>query len=72
MSAKDKRSGNLLEKIGGLGKKESKKKDKAKWAHLQRPHSDDFTDQVQNDVENLDYLTDEQINVQQNFGLPYR
>ncbi|KAF8782803.1 protein diaphanous-like isoform X1 [Argiope bruennichi] len=61
MSAKDKRSGNLLEKFGGLGKS---KKDKAKWAHTQRPHSDDFTDQVQNDVENLDYLTDEQINVQ--------
>ncbi|GIY38862.1 protein diaphanous homolog 1 [Caerostris extrusa] len=57
MSAKDKRSGNLF---SGLGKK----KDKAKWAHTQRPHSDDFTDQVQNDGENLDHLTDEQINLQ--------
>lgn len=51
-----------LEKFGGLGKS---KKDKQKWVHNQRPHSDDFTDQVQNDVENnLDCLTDEQINSQ--------
>ncbi|GFV84142.1 protein diaphanous [Trichonephila clavipes] len=60
MSAKDKRGGNLLDKFG-VGKS---RKEKAKWAHTQRPHSDDFTDQVQNDVENLDFLTDEQINIQ--------
>ncbi|XP_035216961.1 protein diaphanous-like isoform X2 [Stegodyphus dumicola] len=63
MSAKDKRSGNLLEMFGGLGK--ASRKDKGKWVHNQRPQSDDFTDQVQNDAENnLKSLTDEQINIQ--------
>lgn len=51
-----------LEKIGVLGKS---KKDKTKWVHNQRPQSDDFTDQVQNDSENnLDFFTEEQINSQ--------
>ncbi|XP_071036300.1 protein diaphanous isoform X2 [Parasteatoda tepidariorum] len=61
MSAKDKKSVNLLEKFGGLGKS---KKDKAKWAHTQRPHSDDFTDQVNEAENNLENLTAEEINRQ--------
>ncbi|XP_054706244.1 protein diaphanous-like [Uloborus diversus] len=62
MASKDKMGGFLLEKIGGLGKS---KKDKGKYTHNQRPYSDDFTDQVHNDAENnLDCLTDDQINSQ--------